>query len=201
MVANFHVQDWADSRIFFENPSSYTSFLFVSRHRVFSAKMLHLLFFVEKYCPLSTSFEPASGHNLDIFCFRTIVRIFARILAPSFTAAVHWYEFLHFKKASVSKWSGASGFSAAPKPSDSSLHRSAMVLQTLSSFAEITVRRSNSMFSSLPLKWKDFWPCPLLLNSPLSKALEARNIGWPDYEKFDIMFSAVWSQDPSGLSL
>ena len=36
MVANFYVQDWTDSRIL-EKSSSYTSLLFISRHRVFSA--------------------------------------------------------------------------------------------------------------------------------------------------------------------
>ena len=42
------------------------------------------------------------------------------------------------------------------------------------------------MFSSLPLKYVYFLP-PLLRYSPLSKALEARNIGWPDPEKFAII--------------
>ena len=41
----------------------------------------------------------------------------------------------------------------------------------------------------------------LLRNSPLSKALETRNIGWPDPNKFGILFCAVWSHDPSGLSV
>ena len=36
MTANFHVQDWADSRIL-ENPSFHTSLSLVSRHCVFSA--------------------------------------------------------------------------------------------------------------------------------------------------------------------
>ena len=41
----------------------------------------------------------------------------------------------------------------------------------------MTVRRINSTFCSLPLKWKVLHPS-LLRNSPLSKALEARIIGW-----------------------
>ena len=56
------------------------------------------------------------------------------------------------------------------------------------------------MFAWLPLKWIDFLP-PFLRNSPLSKALEVRNIGWPEPEKFNIISSAIRSQDPSGLSV
>ena len=44
------------------------------------------------------------------------------------------------------------------------------------------------MFSSLPLKCIDFFPPPLLRNSPLSKALKARNIRWSESEKFNIIF-------------
>ena len=55
------------------------------------------------------------------------------------------------------------------------------------------------MYSSRPLKCIDFFPPSLLRNSPLSKALEARNIGWPHPEKFIIICSAVLSQDPLGL--
>ena len=57
------------------------------------------------------------------------------------------------------------------------------------------------MFSSLPLKWIDFLPCPLLRNSSLSQALEARNIGWPVREKLSIISSALRSRDPSRLSV
>ena len=42
----------------------------------------------------------------------------------------------------------------------------------------MTVRRINSTFCSLPLNWIVFLHPPLLRNSPLSKALEARDIGW-----------------------
>ena len=55
------------------------------------------------------------------------------------------------------------------------------------------------MVSSLPLKWMDFIPSPLLFNSLLSKALDARNIGCPLWAKLSIMSSAVWSPCPSGL--
>ena len=57
----------------------------------------------------------------------------------------------------------------------------------------------NSTFSVLPLKCNDVFPPPLLLNSPLSKALAQRSIGWPDPAKLSSIFSAVRSQDPSGL--
>ena len=39
----------------------------------------------------------------------------------------------------------------------------------------------------------------LLLNSPLSRALVARNTGWPLSTKLTIILSAVLSQSPSGL--
>ena len=72
---------------------------------------------------------------------------------------------------------------------------------SVSWFAEITVARCNSMVSLLPLKCIDFFPPPLLCNSPLSKPLEARYIGWPDRVKFGIISSAIRSHDPSGLSV
>ena len=47
----------------------------------------------------------------------------------------------------------------------------------------------------------DFLPCPVLPYSPLSKALDARNIGWPDSVFYcGIIISAVLSQFPFGLS-
>ena len=64
---------------------------------------------------------------------------------------------------------------------------------------EIIVRRINSTVSSLPLKWIDFYPFSLLLNSPLSKALVARNTGCPFSAKLSIMPSVVLSRSPSGL--
>ena len=57
------------------------------------------------------------------------------------------------------------------------------------------------MFSLLPLKCVDFFLPPLLRNSPLSKAPEARNTGLLDPEKFTIILSAIRSHDPSGLSV
>ena len=56
------------------------------------------------------------------------------------------------------------------------------------------------MFSLLPLKCIDFVPSPLLFNSLLSQAMGARNIGWPDSEKFIIICSAV-VPDPSDLPI
>ena len=55
------------------------------------------------------------------------------------------------------------------------------------------------MVSSLPLKWMDFSPYPLLFNSPLCNALLARNAGCPLSAKLSIMPSAVFSHSPSGL--
>ena len=66
----------------------------ISRHRVFSAFLLHLLPW-KKFCPSSTSVKPTSERSLDNFWCSA--RIFARILAPGFSVAVHWSEFLRQK--------------------------------------------------------------------------------------------------------
>ena len=63
----------------------------------------------------------------------------------------------------------------------------------------MTIWRSNSMFCVLPLKCIEVFPPALLLNSPLSKALVQKNIGWPGPAMFCSIFSAVRFQDPSGL--
>ena len=47
----------------------------------------------------------------------------------------------------------------------------------------------------------DFFPFSFLLNSPLSMAPVARNIGWPLSVKLSIMCSATLSQSPSGLQV
>ena len=192
------------------NPSSHTSQLLISRHRVISALMLHLLsFFWKKECRKIVLFrqasKPASEHNLDNFwssdsCsnFRSYsCTKFPRCCALVCVSATEGRVGISI----VSKWSGASSFPQAPRSSDNSLHKSTIAPWTLSWFAEINLRRGNSMFSSLKLKCIDLLPCPLLLNSPLSKALEGRNIGWPDSKKFVIMFSAILSQGPSVLSV
>ena len=52
----------------------------------------------KKYCPISTKFKPASEHNLDNFwssgSFFFFFRIFAHILATSFSVAHHWLGLL-----------------------------------------------------------------------------------------------------------
>ena len=51
------------------------------------------------------------------------------------------------------------------------------------------------MFLSLSLNWVDFSPWSLLSNSPLSKALDARKIGWLNSVLYwSIIISAVLSQ-------
>ena len=57
VMANDHVQHWADSRVL-ENPSCRTSLLLVSRHGVLSALMLHLLpYFCIKSIEVLSSFD------------------------------------------------------------------------------------------------------------------------------------------------
>ena len=69
----------------------------------------------------------------------------------------------------------------------------------LSWLTEITVRRINSMVSSLPLKWIDLTPSPLFFSSPLSRARVARSMGCPLSAKLSTMPSAVLSHSLSGL--
>ena len=80
-----------------------------------------------------------------------------------------------------------------------SVHKSATAPLMLSWLTEITVRRINLTVSSHPLKWMDFFPPPLLFNSPLSKALVARNTGCPLSAKLSMMTSAVLFHSPCGL--
>ena len=55
-----------------------------------------------------------------------------------------------------SKSSFAASFPATSEPLDNSVHKSAAAPWILSWFTEIIVRRTNSIVSSLPLKWIDF---------------------------------------------
>ena len=84
-----------------------------------------------------------------------------------------------------SRFSGAPGLVVPFESLAYSTHRSATAPSTLSWLTEITVRRINSMVLSVPLKWMDFIPLPFLFNSPLSKALDARNFGCPLSVKID----------------
>ena len=91
----------------------------------------------------------------------TIVQ-FSLTLAPFFSVDVQlvWVSSAEGRTgiSIVSKWSGAASFSGAVRSLGNSLHRSSTAPWTLSWFSEITVRRSKSMFSSLPLKCEDFLP-------------------------------------------
>ena len=99
----------------------------------------------------------------------------------------------------VSKGSCASSFRDAMVSLDTSLHRSAPAPQILSWLADMTLHRINSTFCSLPLTWIVFLRPPLRCNSPLSRALDARNIGWEISEN-SVISSAFLSQTPSSLS-
>ena len=152
-----------------------------------------------------TSFKPASEQSLDNFWSSDNCSNFRSYSCTRFLRCCALVEFSAIERSVgssiFSKWSGAAGFPGALTPLGTSLHKSVFALLILSWFAEITVRGSNSLFSWLPLKCIDFLPPPLLRNSPLSKALEARNNGWPDPEKFATISSAIRSHDPSGLSV
>ena len=69
MATNFHVQDWTDSRIL-ENPSF--RIFFSHRSIVYSRHKCCILCpssvsSEKKFCPVPTSFKPASEHSLDNF--------------------------------------------------------------------------------------------------------------------------------------
>ena len=87
--------------------------------------------------------------------------------------SIFTFEGIIYARQKFSISIGAFSESNVPEISESSCESSAM----LSCFTEITVRRSSSMPPS-SLNWADFLPCSLLSKSPLSKALDARNIGW-----------------------
>ena len=129
-----------------------------------------------------------------------VVRISARILATGFPVRTCQSE----------KWRWHSEIRSVPPLTPNShsfrreslansLHKSATAPLLLSWLTEITVRRISSTVSSLPLKWIDFLPFPLLLNSALSKAPVARNTGCPLSAKLSIKLSAVLFHSPSGL--
>ena len=159
-----------------------------------------------KNCSVSTIFKPASKHSLDNFSvFRKLLEFMFIILQQvslqlGVGVRISYGKFCRnfhcFRIFVCIKFSWNSGIFWTV----SSLHRSATAPWILSRFAEITVRRINSMFSSPPLKWTDFFPFSLLLSSPLSRAPLARNIGWQLSAKLSIICSAVLSQSPSGLS-
>ena len=79
----------------------------------------------EKYCLVSTSFKPHQNIVWIISGLLTCVRIFARILAPSFTRCCALVEISAIERSVgisiFSKWLGASRFPEAP-PSDTPLH-------------------------------------------------------------------------------
>ena len=81
---------------------------------------------------------------------RTLVRMFARIFAPSFLAAVHWNELLSVYGAVTDLCNELSEYLRASVKPEAPDHLEAMEILC-------TVRRSNSMFSSLPLKCKDLY--------------------------------------------
>ena len=138
---------------------------------------------VTKNWPFSISFEkPALEQSLiNFFCSRRAAN-FSSYSANSFPCALtsvwalEWATGTSARITIESKFSSATGFSAPPESLDNSKHRPATAPRILSCLTERIVRRSSSVFSSQPLKWMDFFPHPLLFNSPLSKGVEVRKI-------------------------
>ena len=98
MIANFCVQDWADTRIL-ANPSSHTSSLFnFEASCILGINVASVVLLLYQECRSIVLFRQASNPHQNIIWIisglLTLVRFFARFLAIGFTVAVHWSEFL-----------------------------------------------------------------------------------------------------------
>ena len=151
----------------------------------------------------STNLKPASEHSLDNFWSSDNFSNRSSYSCNRFPCrsplACNSARGSCVRNSYLSSWSDATGFSRALGPTGNSAIISATGPWRLSWLTEMTIWRSNSIFSILQLKWTVFFPPRLLLNCPLSKGLVHRNVGWPEPLKFCSIFSAVRFQDPSGL--
>ena len=150
----------------------------------------------KKKCPISTSVKPALEHSVDNFwssgnfsnrcsyscskfpCCSSLACVSAR------GGCV--------RISTLSSWPGALVVTTALWPTGHSSIISATAPWILSWLTEMIIWRSTSML------WVLHFPLPLLLNSPLSKALVPRNTRRPDPAKFS-SFAFYLQQDPSGL--
>ena len=157
----------------------------------------------KKNCPTSTDLKPASEHSLDNFWSSDNFSNRSSYTCNRFpcrsSLACNSARGGCVKISCLSNWSVAIGFTRALRPIGNSSIISAAAPQRLSWLTEITIWRSNSIFSVLPLKWTVVFPPPLLLACLLSKGLVHRNIGWPESLKFCSIFQAVRFQEPCGL--
>ena len=101
VIVNFYVQDWADPRIL-ANPFSHTSHLFhFEASCILGMNVASVVLLLYQECRSIVLFRQASNPHQNIIWIIsglvTLVRMFARILAPGFTVAVHWSEFLQQK--------------------------------------------------------------------------------------------------------
>ena len=165
MIANFYVQDWAD-------PHSWESILWNKSPFHCEASYILGINVASVVLPLYQKKrsillvrQASNPHQNAVWInsgLLTNVRFFfCSYSCTSFHRCCALVEF-SAKERSVgisilSKCSGAAGFTGALRSLGTSLHESAIAPKILSWFAEITVRRSNSMFSWQPLK------CILLL--------------------------------------
>ena len=69
MTANLYVQDWAESRILVDINLLYESLFRSEVLCILGINAATLVLFsvsrVQKYCPFSTNFKPASEHSMD----------------------------------------------------------------------------------------------------------------------------------------
>ena len=198
MTADLHIQDRADYR-FSTDVSSLRDGV-CSRRGVFVSSGLSS-WSVMKNCPLPIFFEkPALEQSLVNFWSSGSSANFCSYSRNRFPCTdTSVWEIVQALGNSVgttidSQFSFSAGSLTLGESLAYSLHKF-----WVSCLTETTVRRINSTVSSLPLNWIDFFPFPLLFNSPLSTALVARNTGCPLSAKLSIMPSAVLSHSPSGL--
>ena len=196
MKADFHIQDWADLRVSTNPPSHAGCFSLrgkvYSRHDPFKLSSVSSSSVMKK-CPFSIFFEkPAFEQSLVNFSYSGSSAnfcSFSRNNFPRTSASVYQVELAASKyvgKATASIFSAGQGFPYLMSLSNSP-HRSATAPWRPSWLTQITVRKFNSMVSSLPLKWTDFTPLPFAFESPLSNELVARKRGCPLSAKLSIM--------------
>ena len=181
MVTDLHLQDWTDLRVSADPPFRLGWFI-TSRQSILSTWSHQLVKWIIIKCIEELSFL----NILQKTCIGAEFGQFLLFRKTSASVGGSWQAVGNSVGITIdSRFSGAPGLAVPFESLAYSPHRSATAPSTLSWLTEIIVRRINSMVLSLPLKWMDFIPLPLLFNSPLSKALDARNFGRPLSVKVD----------------
>ena len=122
----------------------------------------------------------------------TIARIFARILAVGFTTAVHWWE----RTVGISTFSKCLGAAGFPEPWYAWVLRRINLLVLRTYWAD-----SQKSLCGEATRWFHCNHWSVLISFVIlfsDRDWRARNIGWPDREKFAIISSAIRSRDSSG---